>query len=161
MCSWHQLSALCTSSAIAEFQERTGIELEKPFKAFLCNTANGAQATSNQSFEVQGHPYEQIVEVHCLLGVDTEDHRFDIERTWNGLGSSAKAWLLPFGYDASGNQICFQLIDGKCDGVVFWDLEEDSVLDESSFAGLKSAVFKVADSFEEFLRSLDVHSSQS
>ena len=133
---------------IAKVEKKLGAELPTDYREFLLTT-NGGRPEPNIfiAHTRPGGSREVLAWFFCIKEDDSNDLLENVDIFQNRLPES----LLPIATDPFGNIICLS-IEGRDRGkVYFWDHEKEAVkVDPFGYDN----VYFIADSFEEFLKSL-------
>jgi hypothetical protein len=140
-----------TDAQIAEFEKSYGHRLPDDYRQFLLDVNGGQPDNPNCEFD-QGV-------VNCLFSLDnTENDSGDLATRANRIRASLpNSNLLYIGHDDSGNAILLMLA-GERRGEVWFMLQGDDARPEDANPRVdwykRRDMRKLADSFEQFLRSL-------
>ncbi len=136
-----------TLGAIEKFERERSLDLPESYKNFLLAANGGVPETL--MFPIQGFALNPFGAVQVFFGVDAKFPTSDLAKVYEMYQGGMPKGLVPIACTGGDDFICFDLRGGT-DAVSYWD--------KRPFWGTgewrESDLYRVADSFEEFLGSL-------
>ncbi len=130
---------------IKNLEKQFNVILPEDYIEFLLQY-NGGLPTPN-AYYVEGHP-EEILGIQVFFGIGREIESSCLDWNYKESRYSIPSELFPIGCSDTDDWICFSLQGESKGSVFFWDAMAES--EKPSY----SNVYKIADSFSDFLNGL-------
>jgi len=139
---WKHVEHKLTTTEIENVEKHFGVRF--PVDYIECILENNGGYPSHRIFFVNGRE-EGINNFICVV-----DDEHGIIKTAQDISDRLESGLVPFARDAGGNYVCFDYRNNALSpSVVFWEHEK-------AFLGADDSIVKVADSFTQFMNSLQI-----
>ena len=136
-----------TAVAIEDFERDRGLVLPRRYKDFLLATNGGIPETP--AFPVEGMASTQVWVIQAFFGIGVREPTNELAYGYDLYAGGIPQEIVPIAADGMGNYVCLDLRKGA-DRVTFWDKRHFW----STGEWRESDLYHVANSFEEFLKSL-------
>ncbi|WP_036477810.1 SMI1/KNR4 family protein [Myxosarcina sp. GI1] len=142
---------LPTQQDIKQLEEELNFQLPDDYKVFLANYSLTACDGYLLFPFKKNYPYDDKGVLSVFFGILSNDS-YNLFNNYQNYQGRIKPDLLPIATDPGGNLIAISLSTGA---IYFWDREDEVVVEPGEEID-SSNLYLVADSFDEFMNSLEM-----